>query len=65
MNAQAVLKPDQNEEMLAGLEKQLNDIINTTRPRAKALPGYDAGDNRHDMDLDCDEVYPNIFLSDG
>lgn len=65
MSTRAVLKSDPNEEMLAKLEKQLNDIINTTRPQAKALPGYDPGDSRHDMDLDCDEVYPNIFLSDG
>uniref|UniRef100_A0A8D8PVY1 Dual specificity protein phosphatase n=1 Tax=Cacopsylla melanoneura TaxID=428564 RepID=A0A8D8PVY1_9HEMI len=63
MSAASLLKSD--EDAMVAFEKQLNEIISTVRPQAKPLPGYDGGDCRHDMDLDCDEVYPNIFLSDG
>lgn len=65
MSVNSILKSDTSEDVLAGLEKQLNDIISTVKPQAKPLPGYAGGDSRHDMDLDCDEVYPSIFLSDG
>lgn len=52
---------------------QLIDAVNKTRPMLKQLPGYDLNINTfEDMrnfrvrkKLDCDEVYPNIYIGDG
>lgn len=47
--------------------KQLMQIIYTTKTNFKPLPGYEGtsqGFDRIELGIDCDEVYPNLFIGD-
>ncbi|XP_026285594.1 dual specificity protein phosphatase 3 isoform X1 [Frankliniella occidentalis] len=53
-----------NEETTA---KQLSQIVFSTKTHFKALPGYEGsshGFDRLSLGVDCDEVYPNLFIGD-
>ena len=47
--------------------KQLMQIIYSTKTNFKPLPGYEGtpqGFDRISLGIDCDEVYPNLYIGD-
>jgi hypothetical protein len=46
--------------------RELTHILNSTRTIYNPLPGYDKNvyQERYQIGLDCDEVYPNIYIGD-
>ncbi|KAG8338271.1 dual specificity protein phosphatase 3 [Homalodisca vitripennis] len=59
-----MMRMTRREEELAA--RELAHVLNNTRTIYNPLPGYDKNvfHERYQIGLDCDEVYPNIYIGD-
>lgn len=59
-----MLRMSRREDEIAA--KELFQLLNSARTVFNPLPGYDKTNqqDRYQIGLDCDEVYPNILIGD-